>query len=100
MRDIVPGVRFHHERWDGSGYPLGLKGEQIPIAARIVAVADAFDAMTTNRPYQKAMPFEVAIGRLLELTERVYDKRVVTAFSDAYKAGMFRQPQAAEVEEP
>ncbi|HUD72334.1 MAG TPA: HD domain-containing phosphohydrolase [Dongiaceae bacterium] len=100
MRDIIPGIRFHHERWDGTGYPLGLKGEQIPIAARIVAVADAFDAMTTNRPYQKAMPFDVAIGRLLELTERVYDRRVVVAFADAYKAGQFRQPQAAEIEEP
>ena len=100
MRDIIPGIRFHHERWDGTGYPLGLKGEQIPIAARIVAVADAFDAMTTNRPYQKAMPFDTAIGRLLELSERVYDRRVVTAFSEAYKAGQFRQPPAAEVEEP
>jgi HD-GYP domain-containing protein (c-di-GMP phosphodiesterase class II) len=99
MRDIIPGIRFHHERWDGTGYPKQLKGEQIPIAARIVAVADAFDAMTTNRPYQKAMTFDTAIQRLMELSDRVYDRRVVAAFADAYRAGAFKQPQAAEVEE-
>ena len=99
MRDIIPGMRFHHERWDGSGYPLGLKGEQIPMAARIVAVADAFDAMTTNRPYQKAMPFDKAIERLLELSERVYDRRVVIAFAEAFRAGLFKEPRLAEVEE-
>jgi HD-GYP domain-containing protein (c-di-GMP phosphodiesterase class II) len=99
MHDIIPGLRFHHERWDGSGYPLGLKGEEIPMAARIVAVADAFDAMTTNRPYQKAMPFDKAIARLLELSDRVYDRKVVTAFADAYRIGTFKEPQMAEVEE-
>jgi putative nucleotidyltransferase with HDIG domain len=99
MHDIIPGMRFHHERWDGTGYPLGLKGEQIPVAARIVAVADAFDAMTTNRPYQKAMPFDKAIERLLELSERVYDRKVVIAFAEAFRAGQFKQPRAADVEE-
>jgi HD-GYP domain-containing protein (c-di-GMP phosphodiesterase class II) len=99
MRDIIPGIRFHHERWDGSGYPLGMKGEQIPIAARIVAVADAFDAMTTNRPYQKAMAFDTAIARLLDLSEKVYDKKVVLAFQEAYRAGSFKQPQTVDVEE-
>jgi HD-GYP domain-containing protein (c-di-GMP phosphodiesterase class II) len=99
MRDIIPGIRFHHERWDGTGYPKQLKGEQIPIAARIVAVADAFDAMTTNRPYQKAMSFDTAIQRLTDLSDRVYDRRVVAAFAEAYRGGAFRQPAAAEVEE-
>jgi len=99
MRDIIPGIRFHHERWDGTGYPKQLKGEQIPIAARIVAVADAFDAMTTNRPYQKAMSFDTAIQRLTELSDRVYDRKVVVAFAEAYRGGAFRQPAAAEVEE-
>jgi HD-GYP domain-containing protein (c-di-GMP phosphodiesterase class II) len=99
MKDIIPGIRFHHERWDGSGYPLGMKGEQIPIAARIVAVADAFDAMTTNRPYQKAMPFDKAIGRLLELSDRVYDRKVVTALAEAFRAGSLKDRQAVEVEE-
>jgi HD-GYP domain-containing protein (c-di-GMP phosphodiesterase class II) len=99
MRDIIPGIRFHHERWDGSGYPLGMKGEQIPIAARIVAVADAFDAMTTNRPYQKAMAFDTAIARLLDLSEKVYDKKVVMAFQEAYRGGAFKQPPMVDVEE-
>jgi HD-GYP domain-containing protein (c-di-GMP phosphodiesterase class II) len=99
MKDIIPGIRFHHERWDGSGYPLGMRGEQIPIAARIVAVADAFDAMTTNRPYQKAMPFDKAIGRLLELSDRVYDRKVVTALAEAYRAGALRERQPVEVGE-
>jgi HD-GYP domain-containing protein (c-di-GMP phosphodiesterase class II) len=99
MRDIIPGIRFHHERWDGSGYPLGMKGEQIPIAARIVAVADAFDAMTTNRPYQKAMAFDTAIARLLDLSEKVYDKKVVMAFQEVYRGGAFKQPPMVDVEE-
>jgi HD-GYP domain-containing protein (c-di-GMP phosphodiesterase class II) len=99
MRDIIPGIRFHHERWDGTGYPLGMKGEQIPIPARIVAVADAFDAMTTNRPYQKAMSFETAIARLLDLSDKVYDRKVVLAFQEAFRGGAFKEPKPAVVEE-
>ncbi len=99
MKDIIPGMRFHHERWDGTGYPLRLKGEQIPLSARIVSVADAFDAMTTNRPYQKAMPFEKAIARLHELADRAYDRRVVAAFAEAYKVGAFKEPQLVQEEQ-
>ena len=55
LADIIPGMRNHHEKWEGGGYPDDLKAEQIPMQARIVAVADTFDAMTTTRPYQKAM---------------------------------------------
>jgi putative nucleotidyltransferase with HDIG domain len=99
MKDIIPGMRFHHERWDGSGYPMRLRGEQIPLAARIVAVADAFDAMTTNRPYQKAMPYDKAIARLFELADKAFDRRVVSAFSDAYKSGVIREPPAVEAVE-
>lgn len=99
MRDIIPGIRFHHERWDGSGYPLALKGESIPLAARIVAVADAFDAMTTNRPYQKAMTFERAIARLRELSGRAYDRKVVEGLADAFRAGALKEPAAVVVEE-
>jgi putative nucleotidyltransferase with HDIG domain len=99
MKEIIPGMRFHHERWDGSGYPLKLKGDQIPLAARIVAVADAFDAMTTNRPYQRAMSFDKAIARLFELADRAFDRRVVAAFAEAYKAGVFKEPRAEVYEE-
>ena len=99
MKDIIPGIRFHHERWDGTGYPVGMKGEQIPLSARIVAVADAFDAMTTHRPYQKAMSFDKAIARLLDLSEKVYDRRVVLAFQEVYRAGQFKEPAAVEAVE-
>jgi putative nucleotidyltransferase with HDIG domain len=99
MKDIVPAVRLHHERWDGTGYPLGLKAEQIPLSARIVCVADAFDAMTTNRPYQKSMSYEKAITRLFELSDRVFDRRVVSAFAEAYKSGVIKEPRAMAAEE-
>ncbi|HEX9427684.1 MAG TPA: HD domain-containing phosphohydrolase [Candidatus Polarisedimenticolia bacterium] len=99
MKDIIPGMRFHHERWDGTGYPLKLKAEQIPMAARIVSVADAFDAMTTNRPYQKAMSFDKAIARLFELSDRAFDRRVVTAFAESYKAGAFKEPRHEQEEQ-
>ena len=55
MRELMYGARYHHERWDGSGYPEGLKGKEIPLNARIIAVADAYDAMSSNRSYREAM---------------------------------------------
>src|SRR3972149_5463066 len=60
LRGAVPVVDHHHERWDGTGYPLGLKGEAIPLGARIFAVADAFDAMTFDRPYSRAIDLDSA----------------------------------------
>src|SRR4029453_11489979 len=60
MRDFLPGMYMHHEMINGGGYPQGLKGDEIPMQARVVAVADTFDAMTTDRPYSKAMPFDAA----------------------------------------
>ena len=89
LRDIVPGMRHHHERFGGGGYPSGLKGEEIPLIARIVNVADTLDAMTTNRPYQAAFPFEAAVARINELKGSVCDPKVVEAFNRAYHAGEF-----------
>ncbi len=89
MREIIPGIRHHHEKWSGGGYPDNLKGESIPTIARIIGVADAFDAMTTNRPYQKAMTFEQAAGRINELKITVYDPRVVEAFNKAFQKNLF-----------
>ena len=66
LKETLTGIRNHHERWDGRGYPDGLAGEQIPILARILAVADTFDAMTSDRPYRPGMP----IGRALDEIER------------------------------
>jgi putative two-component system response regulator len=71
----------HHERWDGRGYPSGLCGEQIPIAGRIVAVADVFDALTHERPYKQAWPVEKAVGEILSQVGQQFDPCVVDAFS-------------------
>ena len=69
MRDFLPGMYMHHEMIDGRGYPQGLSGDQIPMQARIVSVADTFDAMTTDRPYQQAMKFDDALARIKQLVE-------------------------------
>ena len=78
---------MHHENVDGSGYPRGLKGDEIPLLGRIVSVADAFDAMTTDRPYSKAMTFEAAIARLRFLAGKKFDPECVEAFERAFVAG-------------
>jgi putative nucleotidyltransferase with HDIG domain len=74
-------IRGHHERFDGRGYPQGLKGTEIPLAARIITVADAFDAMTSNRPYRSAMPIEVAAMEITRHAEAQFDPEVTEAFS-------------------
>jgi putative nucleotidyltransferase with HDIG domain len=84
MKRIIPGVRNHHERWDGKGYPDGLVGEAIPLMARIITVADTFDAMTTDRPYQRAMTHHQALEQLNALKGIVLDKKVVEAFNRVY----------------
>ncbi|MCG6921526.1 MAG: HD domain-containing protein [Acidobacteria bacterium] len=78
---------MHHENVDGSGYPEGLKGDDIPFLGRIVSVADAFDAMTTDRPYSKAMTFEAAVARLKFLSGKKFDPDCVDAFDKAFAAG-------------
>jgi len=74
------GIRHHHERWDGSGYPDGLAGRSIPLGARIVAVADVYDALTSVRPYRAAMPHEAAVRHLVAEAGRTLDEHVVAAF--------------------
>lgn len=83
LSDIVPTVLHHHERWDGNGYPDGLSGEQIPLEARILAVADAFDAMTTNRPYRPPMSMNEATRELLAGRGKQFDPAIVDAFVTA-----------------
>ncbi len=99
LADVVPGMRYHHENWDGTGYPFGLKGEQIPLIARIVAVADTFDAMTTDRPYQRRMPTEKAVERIVMLSGRRFDPKVVQAFVQAYEQGALQVPSETEAPE-
>jgi putative two-component system response regulator len=74
----IPGS--HHEKWDGTGYPRGLKGEQIPLAARIFTVVDVFDALTSDRPYRKAWSKEKAFRYILDEKGKSFDPRVVEVF--------------------
>ncbi len=79
---VAPIVRAHHERWDGRGYPSGLSGESIPIEARIISVADAFDAMTTNRPYRPSIGVDEAVRRLRAGGGEQWDRTIVDVFVD------------------
>jgi putative nucleotidyltransferase with HDIG domain len=96
LREMVPAIRSHHEAWNGRGYPDGLKGEQIPLFARIVGVADTFDAITTNRPYQQAYSLQFAVETITKLTGSRFDAKVVTAFLRAFEAGEVRRPARPE----
>lgn len=80
LRNILPIILYHHERYDGQGYPQGLKGEEIPFGARIVMVADAFHAMTSDRPYRKALSRETAVLEIRRCSGTQFDPRVVEAF--------------------
>ena len=85
--DIIPGMKYHHEKWGGGGYPDSLEREQIPMQARIVAIADTFDAMTTNRPYQKAMELNYVVDKIKSFATTRFDPRVVDAFVNAIQRG-------------
>jgi HD-GYP domain-containing protein (c-di-GMP phosphodiesterase class II) len=80
IRNLLPGVLYHHEHWDGNGYPDGLAGEAIPLLARILAVADAYDAMSTNRPYRDALPCRKVEEILAKGAGTQWDKRIIEAF--------------------
>jgi len=90
LKDVLPGIELHHERMDGAGYPYGLQGEQIPLMARIIAVADTLDAITTNRPYQSAMDLDYAVERIRSLAVSRFDTKVVAALESAIHAGRLR----------
>jgi putative nucleotidyltransferase with HDIG domain len=87
LHDVIPGMKYHHERWEGGGYPDGLAGEEIPLQARIVSVADTFDAMTTTRPYQRAMDIRFVFQRLRDLAGNRFDPSVVEALIRSYEKG-------------
>jgi putative two-component system response regulator len=87
LRPALPYILFHHERWDGSGYPTGRFYEQIPLGARIVAVVDAFDAMTSTRPYRAPLPLGSALAELNRSTGTQFDPTVVRAFFGAWNDG-------------
>jgi putative nucleotidyltransferase with HDIG domain len=99
LREMIPGIELHHESMDGKGYPYGLKGEDIPLSARIIAVADTFDAMTTNRPYQAAHEPEYAVKIINTLGRNRLDPKVVAALTRIFERGELRMHRSAAVNE-
>jgi HD-GYP domain-containing protein (c-di-GMP phosphodiesterase class II) len=93
LRAALPCVLHHHERWDGRGYPFGLAGTRIPRAARILAVADAFDAMTTTRPYRRALPLPDALREVDRCAGTQFDPEASSAFLAAWHAGELPVPR-------
>ena len=87
MKDFLPGMYMHHEMVNGKGYPQGLTDEQIPLQAKIVSVADTFDAMTIDRPYSKGMNLQDSLDRIQSFVGTRYDDKVVDALIDACNAG-------------
>jgi HD-GYP domain-containing protein (c-di-GMP phosphodiesterase class II) len=99
MEDVVPCVLHHHEKLDGTGYPDHLCGDDIPIGARVIAVADTFDAMTTDRPYRRALSSDTAIRELVRVAGTQLDERLVVAFSELVLDGaIVPPPSLADIE--
>jgi response regulator RpfG family c-di-GMP phosphodiesterase len=99
MQNLIPGCYCHHEAWDGGGYPQGLMGENIPQTGRIVAVADAYDAMTSDRSYRKALPHDVAVAELDRCSGAQFDPAIVEVFLRVI-ASFRREAIAAGIEIP
>jgi putative nucleotidyltransferase with HDIG domain len=87
LRPAVAGVLYHHERWDGGGYPIGVGGDAIPVEARVLAVVDAFDAMTTDRSYRRAVREELAVAELERCAGTQFDPEIVGVFAAAWRDG-------------
>ncbi len=95
LKDIIPGIRNHHETWDGQGYPDGLSGEGIPLVARIIGAADTFDAMTTTRPYQEAMTLDYVLRQMSGMSKTRFAPEVIDALVAAVEAGDITPPVPA-----
>jgi putative nucleotidyltransferase with HDIG domain len=85
LQETLPIIRYHQERWDGSGYPIGLSGKEIPLLARIFAVADVFDALISERPYREQIPVSEAMAYLREQAGILFDPEIVSAFEQMWK---------------
>ncbi|HEX4351887.1 MAG TPA: HD-GYP domain-containing protein, partial [Polyangiales bacterium] len=86
LSPLIPGVHFHHERWDGQGYPLGLEAQSIPLIARIISVADAYDAMTSDRAYRRALPHAVTTHEIMSCAGSQFDPDIANEFVEAIEA--------------
>jgi PAS domain S-box-containing protein/putative nucleotidyltransferase with HDIG domain len=95
LKDIVPGILYHHERYDGKGYPFGIKGDDIPLCASILSVADSFDSMTADRPYRKSPGIEYAIAELKRCSGSQFNPRIVEVFLSVLKK--LHKPVEAQV---
>jgi HD-GYP domain-containing protein (c-di-GMP phosphodiesterase class II) len=95
LKDMIPGIELHHESLDGRGYPHGLHGDEIPLLARIIAVADTFDALTTNRPYQQAHDPLEALRIIHNLSGKRLDPAAVAALTAIYQRGEIRIPRSS-----
>jgi HD-GYP domain-containing protein (c-di-GMP phosphodiesterase class II) len=91
LESVVPIILYHHERYDGKGYPEGLKGEEIPIGARVIAVADTFEAMICERPYRGRISLKNAVEEIEKQSGKQFDPKVVRAFLRAYKKGKIKE---------
>ena len=90
--NLIPGVKYHHERWDGKGYPEGLKGEEIPLLGRLLGVADFLDALTSDRSYRKGLTLEEALAMVVELEGKAFDPVVVKAAVELHARGQLALP--------
>lgn len=100
LKDMIPGIELHHESLDGRGYPHGLKGDEIPLLPRIIAVADTFDALTTNRPYQKAHDPQDALRIIQSLSGKRLDPAAVVALQTIYRRGEIHIHRGPEMPQP
>ena len=98
LKEMIPGIELHHESLDGRGYPFGLKQEEVPVVARVISVADTFDAMTTNRPYQAARPPEYAVKIIKSLSITKFDPQVVAALVAVFDRGELGLQRGAQVD--
>jgi putative nucleotidyltransferase with HDIG domain len=100
LKPIMAAVRNHHERWDGSGYPDKMKADAIPLVGRIVAIADAFDAMATDRPYKTALPLDECEAVLRKTAGKMYDPELVEVFVTKHLGALYREDYGADAVEP
>ncbi len=95
LREAIPYVLYHHERWDGTGYPSGKAGEEIPVEARVLAIADAFDAMTSDRPYRSALSREEALAEVERCAGTQFDPKIARIFLEVFGETEAELPRAA-----
>jgi HD-GYP domain-containing protein (c-di-GMP phosphodiesterase class II) len=94
IASLMPGVKYHHERWDGKGYPEGLKGEEIPMLGRVIGVADFLDALTSDRSYRKGMTLPEAVQMLKDLDGQAFDPAIVKAALELHEKGELALPSS------